>query len=196
MYEWQAYEKIFVFTGPYGAGRKTVADMVGETLGMQRVIPYTTRARRSVEVDGQDYHFVSEEQFAVLRANNEFIETLELDNIRYGIRGDDIEQYLQSKSFIYLILNHYGAEIVKRHYGDKVIRICIHTDPESIIKKQRARGYADEVIDRHLRYYSEEIAYKEKCEHAFATNDLAHTVFAVSETIEPYLGRNLLPDYQ
>ncbi|MED0672874.1 guanylate kinase [Aneurinibacillus aneurinilyticus] len=196
MYELQAHERIFVFTGPYGAGRKTVADMVGETLGMQRVIPYTTRPRRSVEVDGQDYHFVSPEQFAQMKANDVFIETIELDHIMYGIKESDIEHDLQKSGVIYLILNHYGTDALKRLYGDKVIRICIHTDPDTIMKKQRTRGYSDEVIRRHLKYYEEENAYKSQCEHCFANNELAHTVFAVSETIEPYLGRNLMPDYQ
>jgi guanylate kinase len=196
MYKLQTHEKIFVFTGPYGAGRKTVADMVGETLGMQRVIPYTTRPRRSVEVDGQDYHFVSKKTFMEMEANNEFIETLELDGIYHGIRESDIEHYVQTSGVIYLILNHYGAECLKRAYGDKVIRICIHADPDTIRQNQQERGYSEEVIQRHLQYYEEEMAYKECCEHAFANNDMAHTVFAVSEAIEPYLNRNLVPDYQ
>jgi guanylate kinase len=196
MHELQAHDKIFVFTGPYGAGRKTVADMVGQTLEMQRVIPYTTRPRRSVEVDGQDYHFVSEETFQEMKENGEFIEDITLDDINYGIRESDITHYLKKTGVIYLILNHYGADILKRAYGDKVIRIFIHTDPETIMKNQQERGYSDEVVRRHLKYYDEEMAYKDPCEHSFANNDLAHTVFAVTEAIEPYLNRNLMPDYQ
>ncbi|WP_047152848.1 guanylate kinase [Aneurinibacillus tyrosinisolvens] len=194
MYTLDEKDKIIVFTGPYGAGRKTVADMVGETLGMQRVIPYTTRNRRSVEVDGQDYHFVTEEEFTRMKRNQEFIETLELDTILYGIKESEIEDYLRENGKIYLILNHYGAEIVKKAYGEHVVRICIHADRDTILNNQRRRGYSDEVIQCHLHYYEEEMAYKDCCEHAFANNDLAHTVFNVSEVVDTYLNRNLIPD--
>lgn len=33
--EWKGKEMIFVFTGPHGAGRKTVAEMAGDTLGIK-----------------------------------------------------------------------------------------------------------------------------------------------------------------
>ncbi|BAU28365.1 guanylate kinase [Aneurinibacillus soli] len=196
MYQLQDYDRIFVFTGPYGAGRKTIADMVGETLGLQRVIPYTTRPRRSAEVDGQDYHFISESEFCRMHENNEFIETLNLDGVQHGIRERDIEQYLQQNGSIYLILNHRGAELLKNVYGSNLIRICIHTDEDTIRTRQRKRGYAEDVIARHLLDYPKAMAYRENCEHSFANTVPSHTAFAVAETLEQYLNRNLVPDIQ
>lgn len=195
MYQLQNHDRIFVFTGPYGAGRKTIADMVGETLGLQRVIPYTTRPRRSAEVDGQDYHFISPNEFLHMQETNEFIETLNLDGVQHGIHERDIEHYLQYGS-IYLILNHRGAELLKNVYGSKLIRICIHTDEDTIRARQRKRGYAEDVIARHLLDYPGAMAYREKCEHCFANKVPAHTAFAVAETLEQYLNRNLVSDIQ
>ena len=70
MYTLKEKEMIFVFTGPHGAGRKTVAEMSGSTLGLKQVISYTTRPQRPTEFDGQDYHFITSKQFADAQERN------------------------------------------------------------------------------------------------------------------------------
>ncbi|ALS24261.1 MULTISPECIES: guanylate kinase [Paenibacillus] len=193
MYELKDKELIFVFTGPNGAGRRTVAQMSGSTLGMKQVLSYTTRPPRSSEVDGQDYHFVSREQFAAAEANNEFIEVVEIDGNRYGIKEKDVAQMLQKHGAIYLILNRYGAEMLKKIYGDRVIRIFIYADRDTVMRREQERGDSPELINRYMSHYDEEMAYKDSCEHAFENLDLAHTVFDLTKTLDDnYLHRNLL----
>ena len=63
MYQIKGKEKIFVYTGPDGSGRKTIAKMVATAFDMETVISYTTRSPRHYEKNGEDYHFVSEENF-------------------------------------------------------------------------------------------------------------------------------------
>jgi guanylate kinase len=184
--------RIFVFSGPYGAGRKTIADMVAATVGMERIIPYTTRIRRSAEVDGQDYHFITREQFTVAKKKNEFVEILELDGILHGIKEQEIDEKLEKHGLVYMILNRYGADLMKEKYGDSLVRLFIHADMDTITKRQKERGYSDEVISRQLIYYDHVMDYLQKCEHAFANGDIAHTAFAVSEVIESYLKRNFI----
>ncbi|WCK56556.1 guanylate kinase [Aneurinibacillus sp. Ricciae_BoGa-3] len=184
--------RIFVFSGPYGAGRKTIADMVAATVGMERIIPYTTRIRRSAEVDGQDYHFISREQFAEAKKKNEFVEILELDGILHGIKEQEVDDKLQKYGLVYMILNRYGADLMKEKYGDSLVRLFIHADVDTITKRQRQRGYSDDVIARQLIHYDHVMEYMHKCEHAFANGDIAHTAFAVSQVIESYLKRKFI----
>ncbi len=167
--------------------------MSGSTLGMKQVLSYTTRPPRSSEVDGQDYHFVSREQFAAAEANNEFIEVVEIDGNRYGIKEKDVAQMLQKHGAIYLILNRYGAEMLKKIYGDRVIRIFIYADRDTVMRREQERGDSPELINRYMSHYDEEMAYKDSCEHAFENLDLAHTVFDLTKTLDDnYLHRNLL----
>src|SRR5690606_12674181 len=104
----QGQGMIFVFTGPDGSGRKTIADMVGSTLGMTKVLSYTTRKPRAGEASGQDYYFISEEEFAEAEARGEFVEAVEINGVRYGIKEAEIDELFQKKKFIYLILNAQG----------------------------------------------------------------------------------------
>ncbi|AEI39109.1 guanylate kinase [Paenibacillus mucilaginosus] len=193
MYELKDKEIIFVFTGPNGAGRRTVAQMSGSTLGVKQVISYTTRPPRSSEVDGQDYHFVSREEFKAAEEKQEFIEVIEIDGNCYGIKEADVAAQLQKFGAVYLVLNRFGAEALKKVYGDKVVRIFIYADRETVLKREQERGDTPELIERYMSHYEEEMAYKDSCEHVFENLDLAHTVFDLTKALDDtYLHRNLL----
>ena len=191
MYQLKEKEMIFVFTGPDGSGRKTVADMVATTLGLRKVVSYTTRAKRPSEVDGQDYHFISEEDFKQAEENNEFVEVEEIDGTLYGIKGYDIEKMFKHNDFIYVVLNANGAEMLKKLFGEKVTRIFIYVDRNVIIERQKLIGASEEILDSHFNHYNADMSYKEKCKHAFENTDLAHTIFAVSSVLEDYMDRQL-----
>lgn len=191
MYELKEKEMIFVFTGPDGSGRKTVADMVGNTMGLRRVVSYTTREKRPSEEDGQDYHFISREEFEKADKQKEFIEAVEIDGNFYGIKGYDIEKMFKRKEFTYVVLNAQGASTLKRLFGEKVTRFFIYVDRNVIIERQKLIGASDAVLDSHFEHYDEDMAYKDECKHAFENTDLAHTVFAVSELLEQYMDRQL-----
>src|SRR5690554_609220 len=120
MYELKETERIFIFTGPDGSGRSTIADMVGSTLGMKKVISHTTRAPRPSEEHGQDYYFEEREPFIQAIDNNEFLEHININDNLYGVKNKDVEHMFEKFSCIYLILNPSGADILKKYYGDKV----------------------------------------------------------------------------
>jgi guanylate kinase len=192
MYALKEKEMVFVFTGPHGAGRKTVAEMSGSTLGMKQVISYTTRPQRPTEVDGQDYHFITAEEFAQAETQEEFLEISTINEYRYGIKSKDIERMFQASGSIYLILNRSGAETLKKLYGHHVIRIFIYADKDTLEKRLRESGDSDDIIALYLSHYDEEMAYRDECEHIFENVDLAHTVLDLTKALDNYLGRNLL----
>src|SRR5690606_18105202 len=105
MYKLKESEYIIVFTGPDGSGRKTVADAVGQTLAMRKVLGYATRAPRPGEVNGQDYHFITQALYEQLEEQGEFLESIQLRGNKYGIRDTDVAQAFESSGSAYLILN-------------------------------------------------------------------------------------------
>ncbi|MEX2460378.1 MAG: guanylate kinase [Paenibacillaceae bacterium] len=177
---------IFVFTGPDGSGRKTVAQKVGASSELQRVLSYTTRPSRLYEKDGIDYHFITLEQFVEAEQNNEFIETIEIEGVFYGIKSKDIEAMFQVHQYVYLILNRQGAELVKRIFGEKVIRIMIYADRNQVMSRLLERGDTTEVIYKKLEYYEQELSYSKECDHKVENYDLDETVDEVSEIVNKY----------
>jgi guanylate kinase len=183
---------MFVFTGPDGSGRKTVADGVGLTLGLRKVISYTTRGKRPIEEDGQDYHFVTEAAFREAAAAGEFVEHLTIDGFRYGIKAADVNTLFE-KGSVYLILNRHGADMLRQTYGDCVVRIFLYADRSTVIRRQQTDGLSTPEIERSLSHYDEDMSYGPQCEHVVENiNDLGHTVYHVTNVLEDYLKRDLV----
>ncbi|MFB9279688.1 guanylate kinase [Cohnella cellulosilytica] len=184
--------RIFVFTGPDGSGRKSVAEAVGQTFGMEKIVSYATRSPRPGEVQGQDYVFVNHDEYRAMERQGEFLESVEIDGQLYGIRSRDIEKKLDHRDSVYLILNHEGASILKQIYGDKVVRLFLYVDRPTAEERQRKLGLAEDVIAKHLNHYERELDYRASCEHAFENYDLAQTTFEITNTLETYLQRDLV----
>jgi len=196
MYQIKGKEKIFVYTGPDGSGRKTIAKMVATAFDMETVLSYTTRSPRHYEKNGEDYHFVNEETFKHMEAQQEFLESVEIDGFHYGIREQDIVEAFQNHNHVYLTLNPEGTEKVKMMYGDGAVRIFIYADRDTVIARQQNRQDTDDVIQRHMTHYDEIMNYKSSCEHAFENYDSPQVAFQISELIESFLDRDLtVTDY-
>lgn len=192
MYELKDRDKIIVFTGPDGSGRKSVAEAVGQTFGMVKVISYVTRLPRPGEVNGQDYHFITDEEYLGMEQQGEFLESVEIADKRYGIRSIDIEENLHHNGCVYLILNHEGAEILKRIYGERVVRMFLYADRRTIEERQRKLGLNEEVISMHLSRFDRDMEYRSSCEHSFENYVLAQTTYEITNALEEYLQRNLV----
>jgi len=192
MYQVKEQERIFIYTGPDGSGRKTLGRMVATAFDMETVLSYTTRPPRHYEVDGEDYHFVSKETFLKMAEEDEFLESVEIDGFHYGIREKDIVDTFKKHNLVYLALNHEGAEKLKQMYGEKVTRIFIYANRETVIQRQKMRQDDEASIKRHMSHYDEIMDYKNHCEHVFENYDLPQVSFQISEIIETYLERNLI----
>ena len=55
--------RLFVISGPSGAGKGTICKRLLKTIDISLSISMTTRAPRPGEVDGKDYYFVTVEEF-------------------------------------------------------------------------------------------------------------------------------------
>ncbi|MCM3585877.1 guanylate kinase [Mesobacillus maritimus] len=196
MYKIKEKEKLFIYTGPDGSGRKTIAKMVATAFDMETVLSYTTRPPRHYEQDGEDYHFVTVEQFKLMQENQEFLESVEIDGFHYGIREEDIVKAFESHNLVYLTLNPEGTEKLKNMYGDKVMRFFIYADRETVIRRQKEREDNAETIERHMKHYDEIMTYKNQCEHVFENYDRPQVSFQISEVIEKFLDRDfIVTDY-
>jgi len=192
MYKIKEKEKLFIYTGPDGSGRKTVAKMVATAFDMETVLSYTTRAPRHYEQDGEDYYFVSEETFKNMQDQEEFLESVEIDGIYYGIREQDIVKAFESHNLVYLTLNPEGTEKLKKMYEDRVMRFFIYADRETVINRQKEREDNEADIERHMKHYDEIMLYKNYCEHSFENYDLPQVSFQISEVIEKFLDRDVI----
>src|SRR5436853_4844748 len=78
------YGILFVVSAPSGAGKTTLCNALRQTPDFIYSVSCTTRAARSGEIDGEDYFFVSREEFEQRVAADEFLEYANVHGHFYG----------------------------------------------------------------------------------------------------------------
>ncbi len=104
---------ILVFSGPSGAGKSTLINHLLEKYDSAGLtVSHTTRAARENEKDGNDYHFITHDEFEKMVKNNEFVEHVFCYGNRYGTSKKAIEEVLSKKDICVLDLEFEGAQNV------------------------------------------------------------------------------------
>ncbi len=140
-------KKTLVIAGKMGSGKSTLAKYL-ENKGVKRIITYTTRPKRTGEIDGIDYHFISEEEFLELDSKGFFAETADY-NASFGhVYYGSAKNSYQPDSVI--ILNPYGVKSIKKK-GIPCNIVYLHLDEGLIRTRVLNRGDNKEEISRRLK---------------------------------------------
>ena len=80
--------KLFVISGPSGAGKGTLVARVREQMpNLGLTVSATTRAPRAGEVDGVNYYFLTDDEFSARIEAGEFIEWAQVHDHRIDVQG-------------------------------------------------------------------------------------------------------------
>lgn len=135
--------KLFVISGPSGAGKGTLVARVREqypNLGL--TVSATTRAPRDGEVEGVNYYFLSDEEFSQRVDAGEFIEWAQVHDHRYGTLASEVDRNLATGRSLILEIDVQGALAVKRRFPHAVL---IFIEPPSLeILRERLVGRGSE----------------------------------------------------
>lgn len=121
---------LIVISGPSGAGKDTVMQRMQERgLPFHFVVTATTRPRRTSEVHGRDYFFVSKEEFARMIDEDELIEHAIVYGDYKGIPKQQVREALASGKDVMMRIDVQGAETVRR-MAPEALMIFITTESE------------------------------------------------------------------
>ncbi|BBH22702.1 hypothetical protein Back11_40470 [Paenibacillus baekrokdamisoli] len=178
---------IFIFTGTSGSGRKTIAKQIGSELGLYHVLSCTTRVPRATEGQDRDYHYISHDEFVELERSGQLLQSTTIGKERYGIRHQELDRALANGKHAYLILNSEGASLFKNLFKDRVIRIFIYVDKQTVRERLERKGTPYDVVDRYLDQYTEEVVYRKQCEHTIENVELIRTLEQIRTAINSHL---------
>ena len=112
---------LFVVSAPSGAGKTTLCNALRQTPDFVYSVSCTTRAPRPGEIDGEDYYFLSKEEFARRVRDGEFLEYATVHGHSYGTLRATVLNHLNQGVDVLLDIDIQGAA---------AIRAC--TDPQII----------------------------------------------------------------
>lgn len=105
---------LFVLSAPSGAGKTTLRDGLKQTPDFVYAVSATTRPPRPGEVDGQDYHFVTDAEFDRLIASNALLEYATVHGRhRYGTIRSEILRHLEQGVDVLIDIDTQGAAQIR-----------------------------------------------------------------------------------
>jgi guanylate kinase len=176
----------FVVAAPSGTGKTTVCHAVRERDPLVEFsVSHTTRAPRSGEVDGVDYHFVSAAEFRRLVLAGAFLEHAEYGGQNYGTSREALRVPLEERGHdVLLEIEVQGAEQVKERRTDACFIFLLPPSLRVLEERLRGRGTdSDEAIDRRLALADRELAAIRFFDFAVVNDVLEEAVEAVLEII-------------
>ncbi|CAK1222581.1 MULTISPECIES: guanylate kinase [Fructobacillus] len=151
---------LIVLSGPSGVGKGTVRKAIFEDDGVdfRYSISATTRKPRVGEVDGQDYFFVSREEFEEKIQAGDMLEYAEYVGNYYGTPRSFIDETLASGKDVFLEIDVQGALQVKTKMPEGVYIFLTPPDIKNLRTRLEGRGTdSPEVIDQRVEAAKDEL---------------------------------------
>jgi guanylate kinase len=111
-----------VVSGPSGSGKTTLCRGFSEyDSDCAYAVSCTTRPPREGEVDGRDYHFLSEEEFLARTTRGELLEFARVHGRLYGTLKSSVLEHLDAGRDVLMDIDVQGAELVRKHADETIV---------------------------------------------------------------------------
>ncbi len=179
--------KIVVVSGPSGVGKSTICKEVINRLDDAYLsISLTTRKKSEKEVDGENYWFVSREEFQRRIDEGSLLEYAEVFGNMYGTPKDKVDEVVAAGKVIILEIDVQGGRQIKKIYPDAVMIFILAPTQKELAERLDGRGRDDaETAKLRLEYAGTEIAAAwQDYQHMVINDNLQEAVGEVVRIIE------------
>jgi guanylate kinase len=177
---------LLVLSAPSGGGKTSIAKkllQVRKDLGYS--VSATTRATRNGERDGQDYHFLSREEFERRRDRGEFLEWAEYGAQLYGTLKREIDRIFGEGRHAVLDIEIEGARQIRRNFPNSLQVFVLPPSADVLVERLKRRNTENpELLRKRLTHASEELAAVAEYDYAVVNEDLNTAVDQVSAILD------------
>jgi guanylate kinase len=178
---------LFIVSSPSGGGKTTLirrllANPPGEPLRFS--ISHTTRPRRSGEVDGREYHFVTAAEFEEMARHGEFLEHNEVHGNFYGTAKSEVLPRLSAGEDVVLDIDVQGARDIRSSYPQAISIFIVPSSAEVLAERLRKRGLdAEDAIRKRLINAAKEVAQAEDFQYVIVNDDLERATLELESVV-------------
>ena len=173
-------------SAPSGSGKTTLCKALQLVEPeIEWSISYTTREKRSIEENGVDYFFISEEEFEDLIIQEHFVEWQNVHGYYYGTSLSNLEDAIENNKTMLIEMDVKGSMSIKKLFPDKTFSIFIMPPSISQLRERlRSRGTDSERrINIRLKRFQEEMEFREKFDYVMINEDLDLAKIELQKTI-------------
>ena len=143
---------LILVSAPSGAGKTSlVAALLEATDNLCLSISHTTRTKRPQEVDGQNYHFISQQSFNQMRDSDQFLEHATVFGNQYATSREAVDKRLEAGQDVILEIDWQGAEQIRKKFEDSISIFILPPSKSALRERLRERGQDEpEIIDQRM----------------------------------------------
>ncbi len=165
---------LFIISAPSGTGKTSlVKALLATDPKLNLSISHTSRSPRPSEINGRDYHFISESEFKQMEQHGDFLESAEVYGNFYGTSQRWIDETTNVGRDILLEIDCQGAKQVHSRFPQSTSIFILPPSPEALASRLKARGQDDlDVIKKRLAATSEEVNHVNEFDYVIINNEI------------------------
>ena len=173
-----------ILSSPSGVGKTTISKKIEQKYQSFKIsVSHTTRAPRSNEIDGVDYHFISNEKFEQLIKEKKFYEYAKIFENYYGTLKKNVDETIKKNDLLFDI-DWQGTKQLSKFKNLKLIKIYLITDSKEELKsrliKRNQNSKAE--VEKRFNSFDEDIKHWNDYDYILINKNL-ETCFKQIENI-------------
>jgi guanylate kinase len=177
---------LLVLSSPSGAGKTTLArGLLEGDPNLSLSISVTTRPARPGEVDGEDYIFLTPEQFDAQRRAGLLLEWAKVFGNHYGTPKGPVDEMVNAGRDVLFDIDWQGCQQLEEKMAADLVRVFV-LPPSAKILEQRLRDRnqdADEVVARRMHDAAAEISHWAEYDYVIVNTDLTESLASLKSIL-------------
>ena len=183
--------KLIIFSAPSGAGKSTlVRHLLEKDFNLEFSISATSRLPRGKETHGNEYYFISADEFRDKIVRDEFLEFEEVyEGVFYGTLKSEVERITSQGKNLIFDVDVIGGLNIKKQYGERALAVFI-APPSIEVLEKRLKGRATdspEKIAERISKAEYEMTFASQFDKIIKNDNLQTAQKEIEETIRTFL---------
>ena len=174
-----------ILSSPSGAGKTTITKKIQQKYSSFKLsVSHTTRKPRSNEVDGVDYHFISETKFKELISQKKFYEYAKIFNNYYGTLKKTVDEISKTNDLIFDI-DWQGTKQLSKFKNLNLIKIYLLPPSKKELKNRliKRNQESEEEVAKRFKAYDEDILHWEDYDYVLINENLENCYKQIEKII-------------
>lgn len=176
---------MFMIVAPSGAGKSSlVAALLGTDPNLALSVSFTTRSPRPGEIEGVNYHFISEADFLSRKEQGDFLEWALVHGNYYGTSRSWILEKMRLGQDVILEIDWQGAKQIQKIIPAALWIFILPPTFEILEERLRSRGQDDEsTIQRRINAAHDELTHIAEADYLVVNDLFQAAIFELSQII-------------
>ena len=181
-----------ILSSPSGVGKTTLTKKIQQKYESFKIsVSHTTRPPRDNEIDGVDYHFVSQNQFKDLIKKNSFYEHAKIFENYYGTLKSNVDNIIKNNDILFDI-DWQGTQQLSKFKNLNLVKIFLTTDNKEELKNRLIKRNQNSIteVEKRLKSFDEDIFHWKDYDYVIINRNLEACFKQIEKII---IAEKLLP---